>query len=191
MAVRVYPEWVQKQRTKGTTVKKIGENYYLYKHSSKRVPGKKNPVPNDTYIGRITPTGIIRSGQRKVDVINDDVIVKEYGFSRSVELLCTPEWKNIQGESWHGLLSFILSKDSPETYLYDDIPENIDPHFNYGAQKKTLFDRIKKAYGIKEQELKSLSTIYLVTIGKNRMVSKISEDQQKVLDHAGIDLEVS
>ncbi len=191
MADRVYPEWVQKQRTKGTTVKKNGDNYYLYKHSSKRVPGKKNPVPDDTYIGKITPTGIIRSGQKKVDVKNDDVIVKEYGFSRSVELLCTVEWKNIIGESWHGMLSFILSKDSPETYLLDYIPEDIDPHFNYGAQKKTLFERIKKAYGIKEQELRSLSTIYLVTIGKNRMISKISDEQQKILDRAGIDLEVS
>ena len=41
MSKLIYPEWVQAQRTKGTTVKKVGNNYYLYKHSSKRLPGKK------------------------------------------------------------------------------------------------------------------------------------------------------
>ena len=29
----VYPEWVQNYRTKGTTVKKIGSSYYLYKRT--------------------------------------------------------------------------------------------------------------------------------------------------------------
>ena len=53
--IKVYPDWVQKYREKGTTVKKVGNNFYLYRHSSKRVPGKKYPVPVDTYIGKITP----------------------------------------------------------------------------------------------------------------------------------------
>ena len=30
-----YPDWVQAQRTRGTTVKKKGDNYYLYKRTSK------------------------------------------------------------------------------------------------------------------------------------------------------------
>ncbi len=42
MAQKVYPDWVQEQGTKGTTVKKSGNNYYLYKHTSRRVPGEKN-----------------------------------------------------------------------------------------------------------------------------------------------------
>ena len=45
----VYPEWVQQQRIKGTTVKKVGNTYYLYKRTSKRIPGKKYPQPVDTY----------------------------------------------------------------------------------------------------------------------------------------------
>ena len=63
---KVYPEWVQKHRRKGTTIKKVGNNYYLYKHSSKRVPGKKYPVPVDTYIGRITQEGVVKSEIKKV-----------------------------------------------------------------------------------------------------------------------------
>lgn len=49
MSDKVYPEWVQNQRTTGTTVKKVGNNYCQYRHSSKRVPGKKSPIPVDTY----------------------------------------------------------------------------------------------------------------------------------------------
>ena len=36
-----YPDWVQKYRAKGTTVKKKGDSYYLYKRTSRRVKGKK------------------------------------------------------------------------------------------------------------------------------------------------------
>ena len=54
---KVYPEWVQKYREKGTTVKKKGDSYYLYKRTSRRVPGKKYPQPVDTYVGIITPDG--------------------------------------------------------------------------------------------------------------------------------------
>ena len=87
MPNKVYPEWVQNHKTKGTTVKRVGENYYLYKHTSKRVPGKKNPIPVDTYLGKITPEGIIRSDQKKINVNTGDVIVREFGYSRTVELI--------------------------------------------------------------------------------------------------------
>lgn len=38
MAEKVYPEWVQKHKAKGTSVRKVGNNYYLYKpfHSEKK-----------------------------------------------------------------------------------------------------------------------------------------------------------
>ncbi len=45
---KTYPDWVQEYRVRGTTVKKKGEKYYLYKRTSRRVPGKKYPQPVDT-----------------------------------------------------------------------------------------------------------------------------------------------
>ena len=75
-----YPDWVQKHRTKGTTVKKRGDSYYLYKRTSRRVKGKKYPQPVDTYIGVITPEGVIQSNKRKVDLT--DAEVWEYGFQK-------------------------------------------------------------------------------------------------------------
>ena len=117
MSERVYPDWVQKQRTTGTTVKKVGNNYYLYKHSSKRVPGKKNPVLVDIYIGKITPEGIEKSGCKKVVVNDAEVLVKEYGFSKSVEVLCPAGWKEPLGKNWQEVLDFIIVRESPESYI--------------------------------------------------------------------------
>lgn len=88
---KVYPEWVQQQRIKGTTVKKVGNTYYLYKRTSKRVPGKKYPQPVDTYIGIITPDGIIERKRRQLATTS--IKVKEYGFSKAVWDSCPDDWK--------------------------------------------------------------------------------------------------
>jgi len=61
-----YPEWIKKYKEKGTTVKKIGESYYLYRSTSERVAGKKYPVSHQTYIGRITEAGVEKAGMRFV-----------------------------------------------------------------------------------------------------------------------------
>ncbi len=62
-----YPDWVQEQRVRGTTAKKKGDTYYLYKRPSRRVPGKKYPQPVDTYIGIITPDikTFLKKGSRR------------------------------------------------------------------------------------------------------------------------------
>ncbi len=112
---KIYPDWVQAQRARGTTVKKKGDTYYLYKRTSRRVPGKKYPQPVDTYIGVITPDGVVESGKRKISLAG--IEVKEYGFSRAVWQLCPEGWKRPLGEDWEDVLSIIVRKWSPETYL--------------------------------------------------------------------------
>ena len=192
MAEKIYPDWVQKQKVRGTTVKKVGNNYYLYKHSSKRVPGKKNPVPVDTYIGKITPEGIDKSGAKKVTVKDTEIIVKEYGFSKSIELLCPEGWREPLGEDWQKVLDYIILRESPESYILQErrVPEVLDPHIQYGAQKASLQRRMKKEYGIGLEELKKLSTVYLVTIAGRNLLSRVSEEQQALLEKMGLKLEV-
>ncbi len=191
MSERVYPGWVQKQKTTGTTVKKVGNNYYLYKHSSKRVPGKKNPVPVDTYIGKVTPEGIEKSGSKKVVVNDAEVIVKEYGFSRSVEALCPAGWKEPLGKDWQEVLDFIIARESPESYVRQvrEVPELLDPHIQLGAQKSALQRRMKKEHGVDFKELKQLSSIYMVSVSGKKLVSKISEEQKKLLERLELKLE--
>lgn len=192
MEGKVYPDWVQEQKVKGTTVKKVGNNYYLYKHSSKRVPGKKNPVPVDTYIGKITPDGIETSGSRKVDLNAPGVVVREYGFSRAVETLCPAGWKEPLGKGWREVLDFIIVWESPESYipLLREVPGSLDTHVQLGAQKSALQRRMKKEHGVGLEDLRPLMTIYLVRIAGRDLVSSVSDGQKALLEKLGLKLEV-
>lgn len=55
----MYPDWVEKFHIKGTTVKKIKDNYYLYKATSRYDKEKGYPVSIQKYIGKITEKGLI------------------------------------------------------------------------------------------------------------------------------------
>lgn len=190
MAEKIYPEWVQKHKVRGTTIKKVGDNYYLYKHTSKRVPGKKYPVPVDTYIGIITPEGVVKSGKRKLSLT--DVEVREYGFSRALWLLCPQDWKKPLGDDWEDILAIIIVKWSPNSYLAKEreIRKEADYHYQFAAQQGSLSRRIYKKYGVDVDDLRMLSDIFLVYLEKETVVSKVSAGQKAFLERLGINLEV-
>lgn len=71
-----YPDWVEKHKEKSTSVKKIGDSYYLYRVTSERVAGKKHPVSRQTYIGKITEKGVERAGIR---IVPEKTIAKILG----------------------------------------------------------------------------------------------------------------
>ena len=56
---KVYPDWVEKHHTKGTSVKQIRDNYYLYAVTSHYSREKGYPVSEQRYIGKITEEGLI------------------------------------------------------------------------------------------------------------------------------------
>ena len=68
--------------------------------------------------------------------------------------------------------------------------EILDPHIQYGAQKGSLIRRMQKESGVDMKDLKNLSTIYLIYMDGNKIVSKISDKQQEILKQFHIDLEV-
>lgn len=122
--------------------------------------------------------------------------MREYGFSRAVELLCTDGWKEALGDGiWERMLPWVIFRESPESYIQDRNDFESDPEEEIkrkaGIQKNMLSRRIAREYGINLDDLKILSTIYLVTIGKNQMISRISDQQKILLDRLGIRLEVS
>lgn len=185
-----YPDWVQEQRTRGTTIKKKGDTYYLYKRTSRRVPGKKYPQPVDTYIGIVTPEGIIKSEKKKVSLA--EIEVKEYGFSRAVWQLCPEGWKKPLGDDWEAVLLAILQKWSPETYLIKErkIKAEQELHYQIKAQAASLSRRFYKEHGAGFQELQILKSIYLVYLGKEKVVSKVSAEQEELLRKLKVDLSV-
>lgn len=192
MANKVYPDWVQAQRTKGTTVKKVGKNYYLYKHSSKRVEGKKWPVPVDTYIGKITRNGVEKGSKKKINTDEPEIIVRELGFSQAIKKRCPQQWKDSFGSGYAEVLDYIIFDNSPETYLKDmrekpEKPVNIQ---QYSSKVKRFSSWTQKLYGVTLDEFKELRSIYLVTIGKTQMISKISDRQKDILSRLDLELEV-
>lgn len=185
-----YPEWVQKHRVRGTTIKKKGNSYYLYKRTSKRVPGKKYPQAVDTYIGLITPEGVVYSDKKKVALSN--IEVREYGFTKAIQDLCPEGWKKPIGEDWNDVLSIIILKWSPESFLKDTPTQKTenDFHYQFAVQAASLSRRIYKEHGIDLKELEILKTIYLVRIEKNSAISVISPAQQEIIDRLGMSMEI-
>ena len=182
---KTYPEWVQAYRTKGMTVKKRGETYYLYKRTSRRVPGKKYPQAVDTYVGIITPNGVIQSNKKKVALT--DIEVYEYGFSRAVWELCPAEWKAGLGSDWEDVLKIILKKRSPESYLCrGGVKDEKEIRHQYAAQAASLSRRLYKAYGTGFEQLEQLKTIYLVIVDGKTAISRISDSQQELIRRLGL-----
>ena len=80
----MYPEWVEKFKTKGTNISKINDNYYLYEVTSVWDKEKKRARKiTKQYLGKITENGLIPPKEKKPDIIAP-VAVKEYGASHTV-----------------------------------------------------------------------------------------------------------
>lgn len=186
-----YPEWVQKQRKKGTTVKEKGGRYYLYKRTSRRVPGKKYPQPVDTYIGVITPEGVIEANRRIVTVT--DIEVYEYGFTEAVTQLCPESWKKAIGEDWEDYLRIIITENSKGSYLFKEgkIRKKEEFHHSYGPQVAALNRRMRLELGTDLNDLSLLKDIYLIYLEKGPVVSRISDENKQFMKKYGIRLEKS
>ena len=56
-----FPQWAQKikEGSGGNVLRMSGGNIYLYRSTSRRVPGHKYPVVKEEYLGVVTPTGLL------------------------------------------------------------------------------------------------------------------------------------
>lgn len=178
-----YPDWVKQFREKGTAVKKVGNTYYLYKHSSRRVPGKKHPQATDEYIGVVTPAGVIKRNRKKVSVENVDVY--EYGFSKALCTLCPEEWKKALREDWKEVLLAIVSRHSPNSYLLkDQKPKSVNRNISLQEEK------LNRMLPCPINKLECLATVYILHFEERASISRIREEQRILIDSLGIELEV-
>lgn len=187
-SAKVYPDWVQKFRSKGTTVKMVGNRYYLYKHSSRRVPGKKYPQPVDTYIGLITPDGVVYAQQRKFSL--GSTVVRECGFTKTLLRICPKEWKDLAGKNWMDILTVIIVRNSHWSYLRDKNIDEAAIHGSLAVQTSSLNRRLRDKYGVDLKELEPLKGIFYLTSGKKTTISMIDEEQKSLLTKLNVDLEV-
>lgn len=181
-----YPDWVTYYRKPGTSVKKVGEAYYLYKTTSVRVPGMKNPQPRSEYIGLITPDGVKETGMRKLPA--QTCRVYEYGFSNALGQLW-PERivHEIGGEAKarHIFLNVVM-KYSDRSYLLRDVhlPTPEDLHICVCAYEKK-FERLS---GIQLKSLLPLSHIYLVEVGDAEIISEVDATLSELMKGMGVSL---
>jgi hypothetical protein len=171
---------------KGTSIKKVGNEYYLYKSTSKRVPGKKYPQPVEEYIGIITNEGVKRTKIRKISI--DKVKVYEYGMSYALKSLL-PEAFLINSHDKETLrLDFlhIVKHFSPKSYLLRDIvlPDLTELHINLCLQIK----RYERLTEISIEDLRPLSELYLVETRECDMLSEVTPEMQEILSRLGVEI---
>lgn len=173
-----YPDWVNQFKTKGTSIKKVGDSYYLYSNTSIYVKGKKYPQPIQSFIGVITPDGVIETHKRKVSLTNIEVF--EYGFTTAILSLCPSEWKKQIGKDWYDVLChIILSHSNLSFVLHKKSFKEIDQdQYDFQAQEVKLFQELE----ITVDELESLKTIFALSIDHKIVLAKISASQQEILN---------
>ena len=182
-----YPDWVNAYKKKGTSVKKVGNEYYLYRATSKRVPGKKYPQPVETYIGTITKDGVIKSNVRKIST--DRVRVYEYGMSYALQSML-PETFLINSHDKETLrLAFlhIIKHVSPKSYLLRNtkLPALSELHISLNVQIK----RYERLTRIKIEDLRPLSEMYLIETRECDMLSEVTPEMQEIFTRLGVELD--
>jgi hypothetical protein len=179
-----YPDWVNAHKTRGTAVKKVGNSYYLYAATSKRVEGKKYPQPHLRFIGTITPEGVVKSHIRKVST--EKVRVFEYGFSFALlHLLPEKFLKDIKDED-KARLAFlsIVRSFSPTSYLLrdEDVPSMEELHMSLCTQIK----KSERLSGIEIATLFPLMGLYLVQTKEVDMLSEVTPEMQELFLRLGV-----
>ena len=182
-----YPDWVNAFKEKGTSVKKVGNEYYLYRATSKRVPGKKYPQPVEEYIGVITKEGVVRTTVRKIST--DRVRVYEYGMSYALQILL-PEKFLINSHDKETLrLAFlhIVKRVSPKSYLLRNIelPTITELHINLNVQ----YQRYERLAGITIEDLRPLSELYMVETRECDMLSEITPEMSEIYTRLGVKID--
>lgn len=189
----VYPEWVRAFREKGTTIRKVGDSYYLYRRSTQKTETGEGRKYVDTYIGRITPDGVIKSGKKKMTI--SGIQVREYGFSEALRQACPDSWKSELGLSdREDLLDWIILSKSPDSYLRDERNfSRLDremSHTVFSSVYRSLGIEFNKVYGVDMNDIELLKGVYLVTINGCRQISDLADLHRSLLDRLHVTLEV-
>ena len=111
-----YPDWVEKYRSKGHTIRKVRDGYGLYKCTSVYVPGAKYPKSVQEYLGMITE----EDGFIPKKAVADHPVYIEYALSRFI-------WLNFKRDllrsSFQGQEGFI--RLGVVEYIFGDVTEDL------------------------------------------------------------------
>lgn len=190
--MRIYPAWVMEHLTAGRCVKERNGRYYLYKRTSRRLPGRRTPVPQDEYLGVIDEKeGFVPCSKRCINV--SDIRAYEYGYSKVLYDLCPDSWKRVAGSDWEDILVAAIIDVSSSSYLQLNLTSKISETSmsRVKTERVTLYRRMKETYDVSKDELLSLRSIHLLVFDEHtRFLTAIDERQAALLSKLSISLEV-
>lgn len=182
-----YPDWVNQHKEKGTSIKQVGNSFYLYKSTSKRVPGMKYPQPVQEFLGTITRDGLIKSSARKIST--DEVYVFEFGFSFTLSRVVPQKFRKDIGDETkaHYALLNIIRHYSPDSYLLrgQSLPTMEELHMSLCVQTKK-FERLA---AIEIRDLFPLMRLYLVQTKELDMLSVATPEMTGIMAKMGVSLD--
>jgi hypothetical protein len=156
------PDWVIKHKEKGTEIRKMKDNYYLYKIRSVWDPEKKRARKiTERYLGKITPEGLIKPKHERAFEVLGDISIKEFGVSHWVASLSSdiPEiLKRYYPEEWREIMVFSIVR-----LFYSSTLKNVSHH--YGSSH--LSDLFQGA-SVSPRSLSEL--LYSIGVRRERMV---------------------
>lgn len=113
-----YPDWVEKYRTKGCTIRKVRNGYGLYHCTSVSVPGLPYPKSRQEYLGMVTE----KDGFIPKKSSSDHPLYIEYGLSRLI-------WMNFKRDllrsSFNGTTAVV--KLGIIKYIFGDVNADLIP----------------------------------------------------------------
>ena len=194
-----YPDYVKKYRPKGTVVKKVGNIYYAYYATSKRVPDKDYPVQVIKGLaGRIDSHGFHE--QTRMVLETKEVIVRECGFTNYLlmfedEYITHMTHKLGDGkvpsvkkrrDIYRSLIIYLsgnsyLNDEQERIYTTEEMSEDL------GLGIPGQLRAISRIAEMPLSELEPLKYICSVEIDGKHFESKLTEVQKKALERLGID----
>lgn len=166
----IYPDWVEKYRGKGRTVRKVRDGYGLYQCTSVYDPTLKYPRSVQTYLGMITEKdGFI---PKKSSATDTPSLCLEYGLSH---FIMANFKRNLTRSTYNGDPDIVIL--GIVFYIFGSVDEPFirATYITHGRENE-LIDRIGK--GISNNRLKSISN----KINK-LMTEKVSDpDDRNILE---------
>lgn len=194
-----YPDWVIKQKRKGTLIMKRGDRYYLYRVTSRWNPEKKRAqLKTGEYLGRITPEGLIEPKAKIVMKRFENVSVKEYGASFLLYHISSdlidylkssfPEWREIFTFACMRLIHNSPLKNVEFHYTTSYLSELISAHVSpeslsemlrgIGTDRRAMVDFMKKF--IKDEKYLAVDLTHVLSMSDSVISATLGHNSVEV-----------
>jgi hypothetical protein len=195
-----YPDWVEKFRTKGHTIRKVRDGYGLYKCTSVYVPGAKHPKSKQEYLGMITEA----DGFVPKKTVSEHPLFIEYGLSHLIWCSFRRELRRstFNGDEILvklGIIRYIFGSTETSVIELTFISNGLEEELKKSALSSSeirLKKLVSKIDGLLDEKIKNpsdrraLESILLTCVmdSKNRenQIPELPEMAKKIIERYGL-----